>query len=44
MWEAETRRTVVPGQPRLFVRPYLNRKKLGTVVHTCHPATAGSLK
>jgi hypothetical protein len=36
MWEIEIRRIAVPGQSRQkSSRDFLNRKKLGVVVHTC---------
>jgi hypothetical protein len=44
--EAEIGRIEVPGQPRgkKLMRSYLNRKKLGMVVCTCHPSYMESIK
>jgi hypothetical protein len=50
MWEAEIRRIMVPGQLRQknnnkkVIRPHLNRKKLGVVVHNSHPSYGRSTK
>jgi hypothetical protein len=40
MLKAVIGRTVVPK----FVRPQLKGKKLGVVVHTCHPNDGGNPK
>jgi hypothetical protein len=40
MGEAEIRRIMIPWQPggEVFMTPHLNGKKLGVMVHTCHPS------
>jgi hypothetical protein len=44
-WEAEIRRITVRGQLGQKVRdPLLNGKKLGMVVHACHPRDGRKLK
>jgi hypothetical protein len=46
-WETQIGGMVVPGQPKQkkFMRhPHLFRKKLGMVVHACHPSYCGKHK
>jgi hypothetical protein len=45
-WEAEIRRIKVLSQSRQkeLMRPHLHRKKLGMVVHACHPSNGGKCK
>jgi hypothetical protein len=33
-----------PAQAKKFSRSHLNEKKLGMVVHSCHPAMAGKIQ
>jgi hypothetical protein len=46
MWQAEIRRTAVPGQPwqESLARRHPNEKKLGMVALTCHSNDRESLK
>jgi hypothetical protein len=48
MWKAEIGRIMIPGQLRQknekIARPHLDRKKLGMVVHPCHPSNSGKYK
>jgi hypothetical protein len=33
-----------PGEKTKFARPHLSGKKLGGIVHTCHPSNCRKLK
>jgi hypothetical protein len=45
IWEAEIGKVVFPGyQAKKFVKPHLNRKKLGVMVYICHPNNSEKCK
>jgi hypothetical protein len=44
MWEAETRRILLPGLAKKFARPYVNEKKLHVAGPTFHPSNNGKQK